>query len=136
MLATTFGGSIAVVKLGRDEVEVEKVWKSGEVGHGRIEGGRELRGKVNGINGNSLNHDKDEESADEEEEDSSMDVDEDITSESDREALLTTVVALAVTADGQYLASADLGRRVSVFDLSTLKVCFVRLHCFPSFDVN
>lgn len=129
ILATSFGSSIAVVELptGRDEAfEVVKVF--GE--HGERDGGRELRGKLangkvngdsdgdvqmNGVNGNGKHHESDSEEDDSDNE-SAADASGSNTNKP------ATVTCLSVSGDGKWLASADLARKVCVFDLEELKV--------------
>ena len=128
ILATSFGSSIAVVELpgGKDEdFEVVKVF--GE--HGARDGGRELRGKVangkvngdgdikmNGINGNGKHHDSESEDEDD------SDGESEVGASSSNNSKPASVTCLAVSGDGRWLASADLERKVCVFDLEALKV--------------
>lgn len=128
ILSTSFGSYIAVVELPNgkdDEFDVVKVFGQ----HGERDGVRELRGKVasrqangngdvsmNGVNGvNGVHHGSDSASeSDESEEEQPT-----IVSPSTKPAL---VAALTVSTDGQWLASADLERKVCVFDLTALRV--------------
>ncbi|SCV75017.1 BQ2448_8046 [Microbotryum intermedium] len=115
VLASSFGSSIAVVELSMDREKsfyVSKVFGQ----HNEHRGDREIRAVPNGVNGvNGAAHSEsgsDSDSDDDDEERSSR------ASTSDRPA---TVVCLAISPDGKWLASADLERKVCVFDLENLK---------------
>ncbi|KAI5476988.1 U3 small nucleolar RNA-associated protein 4 [Pseudohyphozyma bogoriensis] len=120
VLATAFGSYVAVIglpKSGGEDFDVKAVWGDHAV---RSSKGRETRGrggkangKTNGVNG--VAHDEsDEEESDEDEE---MEVDGEAV-KGDKPA---TVACLSVSQDGKWLASADLERKVCVFDLEGLK---------------
>ncbi|KDE02845.1 hypothetical protein, variant [Microbotryum lychnidis-dioicae p1A1 Lamole] len=117
VLASSFGSSIAIVELPMDREKsfyVSKVFGQ----HNEHRGGREIRAMPNGVNGiNGASHsdsgsDSDSDSADGAEERSSR------ANSSDRPAM---VVCLSISQDGKWLASADLERKVCVFDLENLK---------------
>lgn len=128
MLATAFGSSIAIIELSNSKDEVFTVLKVfGE--HGDRDGTREIRGKSSstkshGVNGHAANGDVEMSGAgSDSDDDDEMDEETTVRGSSrkggDKPA---TVACLAVSADGKWLASADLERKVCVFDLSTLKV--------------
>lgn len=135
ILATSFGSSIAVVELptGKDEdFEVVKVF--GE--HGARDGGRELRGKV--VNGKAVNgetngdvtmngtHESDSEEDEDDSDDESF-----AGASASMQNRPATVTCLAVSSDGKWLSSADLERKVCVFDLEELKVSCCLLLALP-----
>lgn len=115
----------------RDEVfQVVRVFSD----HAERDGTREIRGlatrangkangdgdvAMNGVNGNGVHHETDSDGEDEE-----MDGGAASGTRGDKPA---TVACLAVSTDGKWLASADLERKVCVFDLEHLKVRFLPL---------
>ena len=104
-----------------EEFNVVKVFTD----HGTRGGPREIRGKAFKVNGNGKqtngdismngNDDSDSESEDSMELESPPQV-------GDKPA---TVVALAISSDGKWLGSADLERKVCVFNLESLSVSFL-----------
>lgn len=116
---------------GREEdFEVVKVFGQ----HRERDGGRELRGKVangkangdvdgdvkmNGVNGNGKHHESDSEDEDDSDDDDS---ESEIGATASNTNKPASVTCLAVSGDGKWLASADLERKVCVFDLEELKV--------------
>lgn len=125
ILGTSFGGTIAVVELpiggrGAEEEGFQVVGVFSE--HSRSEGGREIRGK----HGKDANGDVEMDGEDDEEEETPS------TGYGTRADKPATVVCLAVSGDGKWLASADLERKVCIFDLEKLSV---RLHRASSFEL-
>ncbi|GAA5858707.1 hypothetical protein JCM1840_006524 [Sporobolomyces johnsonii] len=121
ILSTTFGSSIAVVQLPStkiDEFEVVAVFG---------EGSRTASAKKNGANGFTNGKAKDGEDVEmngAEQSDSESDSGSD--GEDERPAVAArgkpvSVACLAVSADGKWLASADLDRNVVVYDLASLQ---------------
>jgi U3 small nucleolar RNA-associated protein 4 len=133
-----------------DEFAVVKVFGQ----HGERESGRELRGKLavksvngdvtmNGVNGNGGAHHGSGSDSDSDSDGESEEEQPEIISTASKPALVTT---MAVSGDGQWLASADLERKICIFDLDALKVSASsvlmrsvqghgsRCHCLLSFS--
>lgn len=121
ILATSFGSSIAVVDLPASKEEVFTVVRV-FAEHGDREAGREIRGKSVA----KTTGDADVEMNGVEHEDSSDEEDEEMESNAGGRARNgdkpATVACMAVSADGKWFASADVERKVCVFDLEALKV--------------
>ncbi|GAA6032090.1 hypothetical protein JCM8097_007066 [Rhodosporidiobolus ruineniae] len=113
ILSTAFGANLAVVQLpeGKDD-ECEVVAVLGE-------GAPKLGKKANGMNGTG--EDVKMNGADSSEEDSDED-DSPAPSAGSTKRVPSTVVALAVSADGKYLATAESDRKVVVYDLEAAKL--------------
>ena len=131
ILATSFGSSIAIIDLppGREEeFDVVKVFSD----HADREGTREIRGKGGKINGEAglTNGDVSMNGADSDEEQDSGP-----TEFSRAGGKPAAVTCLAISNNGKWLSSADLERKVCVFDLENLKVCFYLLCLAGSADV-
>ncbi|KAM0748661.1 WD40 repeat-like protein [Meredithblackwellia eburnea MCA 4105] len=137
VLSTSFSGVIAIIELptGKEEVfVVDSVF--GE--HGRhAQGEREIRGVAvrtgangklngvaNGVNGHSHDDDDDDDD-DEDDEDEDEEMEDGSVDATPAFGVLdkpATVVLLAISSDGKWLASADLERKVCVFDLERKKL--------------
>jgi hypothetical protein len=137
VLATSLGSSIAIVNLPESKEEVFKVVKvfgTLERKNGKGRSGREIRGRSGKA---SSSDDVVMNGVDDENEDEEDDDDEEMgTSSLERSSSdihTSTVTCLSISSDGHWLASADLERRVSVYDLKSYRV---RIILFPSFDLR
>lgn len=124
ILATSFGGTIAIVEMSsessaktEDTFRVVKVFGEHAAKH---KGERETRGRNGKTNGTS-NGDVEMNGVHSDSEDDE-DAEEGVAKEAQANTSTTTIACLSISSDGKWLASADLERRVCVFDLESLKV--------------